>query len=64
MDIKPFRAATLFILDVDNVLYPYDNAFGNMIHQAVVTAVMKLRARDTQAVRLPFERAKELVAVS
>lgn len=44
MDKKPLKPAKLFIWDLDNVIYPYDEAFHRACHEAAARAAVKLGA--------------------
>lgn len=63
MDAKHLKSAKLFIWDIDNVLYPYDAAFWNMICETAAKAAVKLRACNGDG-PLNYGAAKKLAQES
>lgn len=63
MSKQPIKPAKLFIWDLDNCIYPYDDAFWNMIHEASARATLKLLGgQDNSPVSL--ESLKQLAKQS
>jgi FMN phosphatase YigB (HAD superfamily) len=60
MSIKP---AKLFIWDLDNCIYPYDDVFWNMIHEASARAVLRLLGRHDNSA-FTFDALKQLARQS
>lgn len=58
------KPAKLIVWDIDNVLYPYDGAFWNMICEATAVAVMKVASETPGARRYTFDEAKAFAVES
>jgi FMN phosphatase YigB (HAD superfamily) len=46
MDKQKFKPAKLLIWDLDNVIYPYDDAFNVACHEAAARAAVSLGFED------------------
>jgi FMN phosphatase YigB (HAD superfamily) len=64
MEEEKLKPAKLIIWDLDNCIYPYDDAFWNMIHEASARAALKLLEQNGADNKTDFLELKQLAEQS